>query len=187
MGAEIDAHDLVQAAAAGDSHGWDDLVERFGALVWSTARAYGLSPDEAADVAQTTWLRLAEQLGRLRDGRDRIGVWLASTARQESLRLLGTRVADHADQGQQEPAAPAAGTAAPQEPEAMLWRVLRDLPEHCRRLLRILSAVPPPDQEELAAALDLLVADVPAARAACLREFGYRMASIGIRVDAEDS
>jgi DNA-directed RNA polymerase specialized sigma24 family protein len=90
MGAEIDAHDLVQAAAAGDSRGWDDLVERFGALVWSTARAYGLSPDEGADVAQTTWLRLAEQLGRLRDGRDRIGVWLASTARKESLRLLGT-------------------------------------------------------------------------------------------------
>ena len=183
MGAEIDAHDLVQAAAAGDSRGWDDLVERFGALVWSTARAYGLSPDEGADVVQTTWLRLAEQLGRLRDGRDRIGVWLASTARQESLRLLGTRVAGHADPGQEEPAA----TATPQEPEVLLWRVLRDLPEHCRRLLRILSAVPPPDQEELAAALDLMVTDVPAARAACLEEFGYRMASIGIKVDAEDS
>ena len=74
MGAQIDAHDLVQAAAAGDSHGWDGLVERFGALVWSTARGYGLSPDEGADVAQTTWLRLAEQLGRLRDGHDRDGV-----------------------------------------------------------------------------------------------------------------
>ena len=183
MGAEIDAHDLVQAAAAGDARGWDDLVERFGALVWSTARAYGLSPAEGADVVQTTWLRLAEQLGRLRDGRDRIGVWLASTARQESLRLLGARVGVVDDPGQGEPAA----TATPQEPEVMLWRVLRDLPEHCRRLLRILSAVPPPDQEELAAALDLMVADVPAARAACLEEFGYRMASIGIKVDAEDS
>jgi hypothetical protein len=112
-------------------------------------------------------------------------VWLASTARQESLRLLGTRVADHADPGEEEPAAVAMAT--PREPEVMLWRVLRDLPEHCRRLLRILSAVPPPDQEELAAALDLTVADVPAARAACLEEFGYRMASIGIRADAEDS
>jgi DNA-directed RNA polymerase specialized sigma24 family protein len=183
MGAETDAHDLVQAAAAGDARGWDDLVERFGALVWSTARAYGLSPDEGADVVQTTWLRLAEQLGRLRDGTDRIGVWLASTARQESLRLLGARVADRADPGQEEPAA----AATPQEPEVLLWRVLRDLPEHCRRLLRVLSAGPPPDQEELAAALDLTVADVPAARAACLEEFGYRMASIGTRADAEDS
>jgi len=187
MGAEIDAHDLVQAAAAGDSHGWDGLVERFGALVWSTARAWGLSPDEGADVAQTTWLRLAEQLGRLRDGHDRIGVWLASTARQESLRLVVTRVADHADPGQDEPAAPPAATATPLEPEVMLWRVLRDLPEHCRRLLRVLSAVPPPDQEELAAALDLKVTEVPAARVACLEAFRYRMANIGIKVDAEDS
>ena len=185
MGAEIDAHDLVQAAAAGSSHSWDGLVERFGARVWSPARAYGLSLDEGAEVVQTTWLRLAEQLARVRDGPDRIGVWLASTARQESLRLLGTRVAGHADPGQEEPAAVAMAT--PREPEVMLWRVLRDLPEHCRRLLRILSAVPPPDQEELAAALDLMVADVPAARAACLEEFGYRMASIGIKVDAEDS
>ena len=187
MGAEIDAHDLVQAAAAGDSHGWDGLVERFGALVWSTARAWGLSLEEGADVTQTTWLRLAEQLGVLRDGHNRIGVWLASTARQESLRLLGTRIADHADPGQDEPAAPAAATATPPEPEGVLWRVLHDLPAHCRRLLRVLSAVPPPDQEELAAALDLGVADVPAARAACLEEFRDRMASIGIKADVEDS
>lgn len=187
MGAEIDARDLVQAAAAGDPHGWDGLVERFGALVWSTARAYGLSSDEGADAAQTTWLRLAEQLGHLQDRHDRIGVWLASTARQESLRLLGARVADHADPGREQPVGPVAATATGLEREVMLWRVVRDLPEHCRRLLRVLSAVPPPDQEELAAALDLAVADVPTARAACLEEFRHRLASIGIKADAADS
>ena len=186
MGAEFDAHDLVRAAAAGESHGWEGLVERFGALVWSTTRAYGLSPDEGADAAQTTWLRLAEQLGRLQDGHDRVGVWLASTARQESLRLLGARVAGLTDPDQ-EPPAPVAATATSPEREVMLWRVVRDLPEHCRRLLRVLSAVPPPDHEELAAALDLEVAEVPAARAACLEEFRHRMASIGIKVDAADS
>lgn len=186
MGAQIDAHDLVQAAAAGSSSGWDGLVERFGALVWSTARAYGLSPDEGAEVAQTTWLRLAEQLGRVRDGHDRIGVWLASTARKESLRLLVTRAADRPSPAQT-PAAPTAATATPPAPEVLLWRVLRDLPEHCRRLLRVLSATPPPDREELAAALDLKVAEVPAARASCLEEFRHRMASIGIRADAQDS
>jgi DNA-directed RNA polymerase specialized sigma24 family protein len=88
MGA-IDVRDLARAAAAGEQHGWDGLVERFGELVWSTTRAYGLSPGEGADAAQTTWLRLAEQLGRLEDQHERIGVWLAATARRESLRLLG--------------------------------------------------------------------------------------------------
>ena len=88
MGA-IDVRDLARAAAAGDQHGWDGLVERFGELVWSTTRAYGLSPGEGADAAQTTWLRLAEQLGHLEDQHERLGVWLAATARRESLRLLG--------------------------------------------------------------------------------------------------
>jgi DNA-directed RNA polymerase specialized sigma24 family protein len=88
MGA-IDVRDLARAAAAGDQYGWDGLVERFGELVWSTTRAYGLSPGEGADAAQTTWLRLAEQLGHLEDQHERLGVWLAATARRESLRLLG--------------------------------------------------------------------------------------------------
>jgi DNA-directed RNA polymerase specialized sigma24 family protein len=184
MGAETDLHDLVQAAAAGDAHGWDALVERFGALVWSTARAYGLSPDEGADAAQTTWLRLVEQLGRLQDGRDRIGVWLASTARRESLRLLAARATGHADAAREAPEPPA--TARPGR-EVLLWRVVGDLPEPCRRVLRILSTEPPPAQDELAAALGLEVADVPAARAACLEEFRHRMLEIGIKADAEDS
>ena len=54
MGASIDVRDLARAAAAGDQHGWDGLVERFGELVWSTIRAYGLSPGDGADAAQTT-------------------------------------------------------------------------------------------------------------------------------------
>jgi DNA-directed RNA polymerase specialized sigma24 family protein len=183
MGASIEVGDLARAAAAGDPHGWNGLVERFGALVWSTARAYGLGPDAGADAAQTTWLRLAEQLDRLQDQHDRLGVWLAATARRESLRLLRAG-------GAEEAVAPyPAMRAEPSghEREAQLWRLVRDLPEDCRRLLRILSTVPAPSQEEMAAALDLPVARVPAARAACLRDFHHRMATIGIKADADDS
>ena len=178
MGASIEVGDLARAAAAGDPHGWNGLVERFGALVWSTARAYGLGPDAGADAAQTTWLRLAEQLDHLQDHHDRLGVWLAATARRESLRLLRA--------GGVKEAADAHGPPGP-EREAQLWRVVRDLPEHCKRLLRILSAVPPPSTDEVAAALDLPVARVPAARAACLKDFHHRMASIGIKADPDDS
>jgi len=100
MGASIDVRDLARAAAAGDQHGWDGLVERFGELVWSTIRAYGLSPGDGADAAQTTWLLLAEQLGHLEAQHERLGVWLAATARRESLRLLGAaRIATAAPTG----------------------------------------------------------------------------------------
>jgi DNA-directed RNA polymerase specialized sigma24 family protein len=190
MGA-IDVRDLARAAAAGDQHGWDGLVERFGELVWSTTRAYGLSSGEGADAAQTTWLRLAEQLGHLEDQHERLGVWLAATARRESLRLLGaargtTAAAAAPPAPAAEPAAGAPAAAAPGR-EALLWRVVRELPESCRRLLRVLLTVPPPSPEEVSAALDLPVAGIAAARDACLQDFRHRMSDFSIRADADDS
>jgi DNA-directed RNA polymerase specialized sigma24 family protein len=186
MGANIDVRDLARAAAAGDPHGWDGLVERFGGLVWSTTRAYGLSPGDGADAAQTTWLRLAEQLGRLQDQYEQLGVWLAATARRESLRLMAAARAATAT-NLPPPAADAQAAAAPPGREALLWRVVRELPEHCRRLLRVLLSVPPPSHEEVSAALDLPLERIAAARAACFQEFRLQMATIGIRTEVEDS
>src|SRR3954462_5922819 len=59
--------ELVLSAAEGDQAAWDALVDRFAGLVWSIARAHRLSAADAADVSQTTWLRLVEHLGRIRD------------------------------------------------------------------------------------------------------------------------
>jgi DNA-directed RNA polymerase specialized sigma24 family protein len=191
MGASIDVRDLARAAAAGDQHGWDGLVERFGELVWSTIRAYGLSPGKGADAAQTTWLLLAEQLGQLEDQHERLGVWLAATARRESLRLLGAGAPSANAASNSAPATePAAGAAddPPQQGrDALLWRVVRELPDHCRRLLRVLLTSPPPSHEEVSAALDLPVAGIAAARDACLQDFRHRMSDFSIRNDADGS
>jgi DNA-directed RNA polymerase specialized sigma24 family protein len=186
MGARIDVRDLARAAAAGEQHGWDGLVERFGELVWSTIRAYGLGPGEGADAAQTTWLLLAEQLGQLEDQHERLGVWLAATARRESLRLLAaTRVASAA--ASSAPATEPDNGAGEQGQDALLWRLVRELPEHCRRLLRVLLTSPPPSHEEVSAALDLPVAGIAAARDACLQDFRHRMSNFSIRTDPEGS
>src|SRR5436190_14278705 len=83
----MDLDELIRAAARGDQNAWTELVGRFERLVWATARAHRLSRADAADVAQTTWLRLVENLDRIREP-DRVGAWLATTARHESLRLL---------------------------------------------------------------------------------------------------
>ena len=45
---------------------------------------------DAADVAQTTWLRLLEHIDRI-EYPDRVGSWLAATARNECLRSLAAR------------------------------------------------------------------------------------------------
>ena len=53
---------LLEDAARGDQAAWNAIVDRFSGLVWATARAHRLSRDDASDVAQTTWLRLVENL-----------------------------------------------------------------------------------------------------------------------------
>jgi hypothetical protein len=51
-------HELIVAASEGDEGAWSAIVDRFEGLVWATTRAHRLSQAEAADVTQTTWLRL---------------------------------------------------------------------------------------------------------------------------------
>src|SRR5271165_2750307 len=84
---DVDLGTLVRRAAEGDEQAWAALVGRFASLVWGIARGHGLTQADAADVSQTTWLRLAEQLKLIRQP-ERIGAWLATTARRECLRTL---------------------------------------------------------------------------------------------------
>ena len=63
----MDTAELVRAAADGDQRSWDALVERFTGLLWGVARAHRLNANDAADVVQTTWLRLVEHLDRINE------------------------------------------------------------------------------------------------------------------------
>src|ERR1700675_2359018 len=79
--------ELVRAAAHGDQAAWATIVDRFQGLVWATSRAHRLSHADAADVAQTTWLRVVEHLDRIREP-EALGGWVATTARRECLRHI---------------------------------------------------------------------------------------------------
>ncbi|MBA3525091.1 MAG: sigma-70 family RNA polymerase sigma factor, partial [Geodermatophilaceae bacterium] len=81
---------LVQRAALGDQSSWNTLVDRFTGLLWAVARSHRLDTVDAGDVVQTTWLRLVEKLDRIEDP-ERLGGWLATTARRECLAVLRRR------------------------------------------------------------------------------------------------
>ena len=53
-------------------------------------RRYRLDRADAEDVGQSVWLRLLEQLEKIRD-RAALAGWLATTARRECIRVLQTR------------------------------------------------------------------------------------------------
>ena len=76
---------LLRRVIEGDQRAWDELVGRFGGLVWSIARGYRLGA-LTDDVVQTVWLRLAENCDRIRDP-ERLAAWLATTTRNEALRV----------------------------------------------------------------------------------------------------
>src|SRR5271165_7569258 len=89
----VDARDvasLVRRAAEGDRHAWEGLVDQYARLIWSITVDFKLMESDAADVAQTTWLRLLQHIDRI-EYPDRVGSWLAATARNECLRSLAAR------------------------------------------------------------------------------------------------
>jgi RNA polymerase sigma factor (sigma-70 family) len=161
--------ELVRAAAEGDRDAWDALVDRFNGLVWSVARSHRLSAVDASDVVQTTWLRLVEHLGRLQDP-ERVGAWLATTARREALRTLRHSARQMPTEDLPETAGDATLDAALllEERDRALWQAFGALSERCQTLLRILVADPPPSYEEVSAALDMPIGSIGPTRQRCL-------------------
>ena len=190
-----DVGGLVTSAADGDAAAWNALVARFNGLVWSVARGYGLSRDDAEEVGQITWFRLADHIGRIKEP-DRIGGWLATTARNEALKLL--RAAQRVgpvpdpdavvlaiDDNSPETAVLAAEEAAAHaERLRRMWEAFQDLPDRCRRLLRVLSGSPPPRYAEIADALDMPVGSIGPTRARCLGRLRELLAQRGVNGEA---
>ena len=165
--ADLDAARLLRRAALGDTRAWERLVDKFGRLIWSITRDFGLREVDAADVFQTTWMRLVEHIERIEHA-DRVGSWLAATARNECLRCLATHkrlvlvteaddvLGDRAEHGAEVDEALLAGERAETVRAAMAH-----LPRRGRRLL------------------ELLMADPPASYAAISDELGLPVGSIG--------
>ncbi len=182
--------DTVRRAAAGDKDAWDGLVTSFGRLVWSIAAAHRLGPADSAEVSQTTWLRLVENLDRISQP-ERLGGWLATTARRESLRLLRLRGREFPTDDESRLDLDAVGHAPTPESLTMdrdrdrrLWHAFAALPENCRVLLHMVIVVGPP-YAEVAQALDMPIGSIGPTRARCLERLRRLLAAGGTTSAAE--
>ena len=181
---------LVGAAAAGDQEAWNALVARFDDLVWSVARAHRLSRADAGDVVQTTWLRLVEHLDRL-DDPERVGGWLATTARRESLKSL-RRASRQVPAPPDEIPVPSTDAGMDtgllaEERDAALWRAFSGLDPDCQALLRMLVADPAPSYQEISEALDRPIGSIGPTRARCLEKLRHRAVAGGLSREAGTS
>lgn len=175
------SHDLailLRAADQGDDAAWEELVDRFSPLIWSVARGHGLSTADAADVNQTTWVKLAEHLSRIREPA-RLGAWLATTARNESINLLrkARRCVTFGD-GWEVLMPPECTDVASQlldgERDRALWQAFESLPPRCKTLLRVLTTDPAPSYVEVSAVLGMPVGSIGPTRGRCLQSLRQR-------------
>ncbi|MFB9905150.1 RNA polymerase sigma factor [Allokutzneria oryzae] len=173
---------LVTRAKAGEERAWRALVERYQRLVWATARAHRLTRADAADVAQLTWLRLAERLDTLRDP-ERLPGWLVTTARREALRVRADR---YRETPLEPPLLDRAEPGGGPEDELIsansrreLWRAFADLPERCQRLLWVLAFQPGVGYARLARSLGIAESSVGPMRLRCLHTLRRKLARTG--------
>jgi RNA polymerase sigma factor (sigma-70 family) len=164
---------MVQRAAQGDQRAWERLVDQYARLIWSITRQFKLSESDAADVSQATWLRLLEHIDKL-DHPDRVGSWLAATARNECLRNLAAR--KKVIPVQDDITLKSDVTSAPEVDERLLAderaadvrRALSHLPRRGQQLLEMLMADPPATYAEISDKLGLPVGSIGPTRGRCL-------------------
>ena len=161
---------LVARAAGSDQDAWNELVERYAPLVWAIGTRYRLSSHDIEDVGQNVWLRLVEQLGKLREPAALPG-WLATTTSRECLRVVTT--------------AQRLGTSLDDAPEvaddvvideeilrterdAALRSAFAELSPRCRQLLAMLISDPPHSYSQISATLEIPMGSIGPQRARCL-------------------
>ena len=164
---------LVHRAGAGDRQAWEHLVAHYTNVIRTQTRQFGLGDSDAGDVAQTTWLRLVENIHRI-EHPDRLSGWLATTARRECLRRLAAsnRVVLVEDDG----AFDAAVAHLPSADERLLAterahqvrEALAALPWRSRRMIELLMADPPDSYADISGQLGLPVGSIGPTRSRCL-------------------
>lgn len=177
---------LVHAAGDGDQDAWRELVRRFEGMIASVGRRYGLSQADIGELQQTTWLRLVENLHRLKQP-ERVGGWLATTASRQSLQLAkrASRYSSGADYvlaNLPDPNHPFEIELSPDTAECRaLQQAWGRLKPRCRTLLSLLMAEEDVvGYKELSQLLNMPIGSIGPTRARCLEHLRHLLGEEGI-------
>lgn len=177
---------LIAACLDGRKEAWDSLVERYGRLVYSIPRRYGLSEADADDVFQNVFLTLYRSLPKLRD-QTRLSAWLITTAHRECWRI-GKRRDDYPDLDQvmEDVSEPSRDRLIEWERQHLVQEGLKLLGGLCEQLLRALFMdTANPSYEVIAKRLGIRVGSIGPTRARCFQKLERVLARLGIGSDDE--
>jgi RNA polymerase sigma factor (sigma-70 family) len=172
--------ELLRRALDGDESAWVRLVDRHSSLVFRSARAVGVTPEDAEDVAQAVWIALVRNGHTIRRG-ESLPAWLAVTARRTALK--GRRGNRPTFVALPEEIADETGTVdeliREEETLESLRAAVRSLPERCRDLFDALFREERPNYRDVARELGLPVGSIGPTRARCLARLERILRRIG--------
>jgi RNA polymerase sigma factor (sigma-70 family) len=176
---------LVTRAAGSDPDAWNEIVERYAPLLWSICARFQLSGADREDVAQSVWLLLVEQLGKLREPAALPG-WLAITTHRECLRVVtSARKSERLGTGLDDAPQFVDNTVIIDEEilmaerNAALRAALAELPPKCQRLLAMLTSDPPSSYAEIRDTLQIPMGSIGPQRGRCLERLRKSSALAG--------
>jgi RNA polymerase sigma factor (sigma-70 family) len=170
--------DLIRRCRQGSAGAWRQLLNKYERLVHSIPLRYGLSRDDAADIAQVTFTILIQSLDTLSED-SRLGPWLVTVARRHSWRLLERNrresASEHLEGADLAESAVLLGKSEADSIEhwelaAWLDAGLSKIGASCRELLLALYFQPEGSSyAEVAARLGMPVGSIGPRRARCLK------------------
>ena len=162
----------LERARNGDLKALNEIVEELNPLLWSVARAEGLTGEDAADVVQTTWLELVRQLHTIRAPLA-LTAWLIQATKREAWHTSARRrkragpavdfLAEVAD-ARPDPAEQTVSRGV----HRVLWEHFSKLSERCKLLLRVIAHADKPDYAGIAEALGMPHGSIGPTRGRCL-------------------
>jgi RNA polymerase sigma factor (sigma-70 family) len=175
--------ELVQRAAEGHELAWRRLIDEFGPRLRHISATYRLGEAEAADAVATTWLKLVEHIGSLRDGCV-VQAWLVTTLRRECLARARAR-------GRERPVAGFVGVDEPvhivdfdrwlvrADDRRIVRRALMELTGPQRQLIAMLFADPALSYAEISASLAIPIGSIGPTRCRLLDKLRHAMSEHG--------
>lgn len=166
--------DLLLRIADRDPAAWSEILRRYGSHVSATVRSFRLQEADALDAAQMTWLRLAENARRVQFP-ERLGGWLATTARRECLHIIrrakiGPDLADLAPDTIADPSTGPEQHIIRADTVLMLRRLVDELSPCQRTLIRMLFTEDPRSYAEVTRDTGIPKGGIGPTRARALRQ-----------------
>lgn len=173
--------DLVRLCIDGNADAWNELVDRFGRLVYSISIKCGLAGNDADDVFQTVFGIVLRKLNELRD-ESRLAGWIGRTAQREAWRMRRRRRGEPLTlDDAAEPAADDDVDLARAEQQHIVRRGLSELGGRCQELLEALFlGADDPDYQTIAERLGIPVGSIGPTRARCFTKLEAILKKLGI-------